>query len=93
MPLQKSPPADSFQIRCSKLGHQIHFSYCRGENFELPCTRILTCWHSYFRVEEHLRDVLSAEEWEQTFEKPVLPKVLTLVELIEEAQRRKREET
>jgi len=83
------PPDDTFQIRCSKLGHQIHFSYCRRENFGLPCVKILTCWHPYFRVEKYLRGELSGEEWKNAFEKPVQPKVLTLVELIEQARKRK----
>lgn len=88
----KSPPDDNFQIRCSKLGHQIHFAYCRKENFGLPCSRIVTCWHPHFDVEAHLRTVLTEEEWENAFEKAVKPKVLTLVELIEQAQKMKKEE-
>lgn len=82
-----TPPEDAFQIRCPKLGHQIHFSYCRGENFGLPCSRILQCWHVYFQVEECLRGELSPEEWRKTFEQPVKPKILSLVELIEQAQK------
>jgi len=85
-------PDDSLQIRCSKLGHQIPFSYCRRENFGLPCVRIITCWHPYFGVEEYLRQGLTVEQWRDTFEKPIKPKVLTLVELIEQAQKRKRDE-
>lgn len=83
------PPDDTFQIRCSKLGHQIDFSYCRRENIGLPCTRILTCWHPYFNVTEYLRLELSEEEWQDAIEKPIKPKILTLVELIEQAQKRK----
>ncbi|MCL7489501.1 MAG: hypothetical protein M8357_15145 [Desulfobulbaceae bacterium] len=86
--MKLTPPDDSLQIRCSKLGHQISFSYCRRENFGLPCIRIITCWHSIFRVEEYLRQELTDEEWREAFEKPVKPKVLTLVELIEQAQKR-----
>ena len=92
MDLKNKPPDDSFQIRCSKLGHQIHFSYCRKENFGLPCTRIITCWHPYFSVEKYLRHELSDEEWKKVFEEPLKPKALTLVELIEQAQKRKKEE-
>ena len=85
------PPDDTFQIRCSKLGHQIHFSYCRKENTGLPCARILTCWHSYFGVTEYLRRELTEEEWQNAIEKPIKPKVLTLVELIEQAQKSKKD--
>ena len=92
MSLNKKPPEDTFQIRCSKLGHQVHFSYCRRENFGLPCARILTCWHPFFSVEDYLRQELTDEEWQDAIEKPVKPKVLSLVELIEQAQKRKKEE-
>ncbi|MFZ5797508.1 MAG: hypothetical protein ACYCYR_10810 [Desulfobulbaceae bacterium] len=81
------PPDDSLQIRCPKLGHQIPFSYCRTENLGLPCSRIMFCWQPYFGVEAYLRRELTPEEWRDTFEKPVQSKVLTLVELIEQAQR------
>ena len=85
------PPEDSFQIRCSKLGHQIHFSYCRKENFGIPCARVLICWQPYFNVENYLRQELTDEEWKKAFEAVPKGKVVTLVELIEEAQKRKRE--
>ena len=87
--MKKNPPDDSFQIRCSKLGHQIHFGYCRKENMGLPCVRILTCWHPYFNVELYFRQELSAEQWKEVFETQPKPKAVTLVELIEQVQKRK----
>ena len=51
----KTPPGDSCQIRCPRLGQQIHFSYCRQENLGLPCFKTLDCWHIYFQVVEHLQ--------------------------------------
>jgi len=81
------PPPDTLQIRCARLGHQIHFSYCRTENLGLPCHRIILCWQPYFVVEAYLRRELTPEEWLDAFAKPVQPKVLTLVELIEQAQK------
>lgn len=87
------PPEDVFRIRCPRLGHQIHFSYCRRENFGLPCSRTLQCWHAYFRVEEYLRGELAPEEWRAAFETPGKSKILSLVELIEQAQKHGRDET
>lgn len=84
---QKIPPEDDFRIRCRKLGHLIHFSYCRRENSGLPCTLTIDCWYRYFPVEELLRAELAEGEWREVFEKPRKPKVLSLVELIEQAQR------
>ena len=89
--MRKNPPDDSFQIRCSKLGHQIHFSYCQKENFGLPCARVLTCWHPYFEVENYLRGRLSEEQWKEALETQPKPKAVTLIELIEQAQNSKKE--
>ena len=81
-----SPPDESFQIRCPKLGHQIHFAYCRQENIGLPCPRTLDCWYMHFHVAEHLRQELSDREWHETFEKPQADKMVSLAELIKKAQ-------
>ena len=82
-----SPPEDSFQIRCPRLGQQIHFSYCRQENMGLPCFRALDCWYLHFDVVAYFRHELTASEWEDTFEKPPTPKMLSLAELIEKARK------
>ena len=87
-----SPPDDSFQIRCPRLGQQIHFSYCRQENLGLPCFRTLDCWHLYFDVAAYLRQELSAAEWQDSFEKPPTPKIVSLAELIEKARKQMKEE-
>jgi hypothetical protein len=87
-----SPPDDSFQIRCPRLGQQIHFSYCRQENTGLPCFKTLDCWYIYFHVAEYLKKELSAAEWEESFDKPPTPKIISLAELIEKAQKQAREE-
>lgn len=82
------PPADDFEIRCRKLGHQIHFSYCRREDSGLPCGKIIDCWYQYFPVAQFLRGEMSEEEWRVVFAKPPLPKILSLVELIAQAQKK-----
>jgi len=83
-----TPPDNTFQIRCPKLGHQVYFAYCRLENTGRPCIRTLDCWYRYFAVEAHLRAELSDEEWRACFEEPAKPKVLSLLEMIEAAQQR-----
>jgi len=87
-----TPPDDSFQIRCPRLGQQIHFSYCRQENTGLPCFKTLDCWYIHFHVVKHLKQELSAAEWEEAFEKPPTPKILSLAELIEKAQKQAEEQ-
>lgn len=87
-----TPPGDDFEIRCPRLGHHLAFSYCREENKGLPCHKILDCWYPHFMVEDFLRRELKPEEWDRVFNRPVKPKVLSLIELIEEAKRTTRQE-
>ena len=89
MKKNKTPPGDEFLIRCPRLGHQIYFSYCRIENNGLPCFKTFDCWYQHFQVEEFLRNELSEEEWEKISGKQVKPKVLSLLEMIEQAKKSK----
>jgi hypothetical protein len=82
-----NPPYDEKQIRCPKLGHQVSFGYCSVEDLGEPCSRCIGCWAEHFDVESHFRGVLSSECFESRFGQPPKPKVVTLVELIERAQR------
>lgn len=83
-----APPKEDYRIRCPRLGHQISFSYCRAENRGLPCFKTLDCWCDHFPVEEYLKKDLTAEEWERAFSGPPKPKILSLVELIQQAKNR-----
>jgi len=87
-----TPPGENEQIRCPRLGHHITFSYCRVESGGLPCFKIIDCWYEHFMVEDFLRSQLKPEEWEKVFNRPMKPKILSLVELIEEAKKRTEEE-
>jgi hypothetical protein len=87
----KGPPKDDEKIRCPRLGHQISFSYCRSENLGLPCFKTLDCWYDHFLVEEYLKQQLTPEEWEKVFSRPPKPKLLSLVELIDQARKQAKE--
>ncbi len=89
--MKDRPPDDTFQIRCPRLGHQIYFSYCRTENQELPCFKVLDCWSGHFLVEEYLRKELTPEQWGRVSDRKPKSKMLSLVELIELAKKRKKE--
>ena len=89
---KKTPPADDYEIRCPRLGHQIHFSYCRQESQGRPCFKTLDCWHSHFDVQAYLQGELTTEEYEAAFCRPVKPKMLSLLELIEQAKKQKSED-
>ncbi len=80
-------PQEDYKIRCPRLGHQINFSYCRFENKGKPCFKALDCWHVHFDVVGFFKEKLSAEEWDKTFGAPPKPKLLSLVELIEQAKK------
>ena len=86
-----TPPEDEFEIRCPRLGHQIYFSYCRFENQGFPCFKILDCWYPHFKVEAFLQKELPPEEWDKLLEKKLKPKMLSLVEMIEQAKKKKEE--
>jgi len=85
------PPNDDYQIRCPRLGHQIFFSYCVVENDGNPCFKIIDCWFRHFDVEAYLQKKLSPEQWDKLVNRPGKPKVLSLVELIEQAKKRRKE--
>lgn len=80
-----SPPEDDYRIRCPRLGHPINFLYCRSENTGIPCSKALDCWFEHFPVAEFLRGELTVEDWNRAFQQPGKTKVLSLLELIEQA--------
>lgn len=88
--LRTDPPKDEFTIRCARLGHQINFPYCRDENSGLPCFKTLDCWYNHFNVHAYLKDRLTEEDFEKVFLNTGKPKVLSLLDLIEQAKKRKK---
>lgn len=82
-----NPPYEEKQIRCPKLGGPVFFEYCRVERHDRPCQRAMICWASSFDVEQFFRETLAPEEFEECFLQPPRPKIVTLVELIENARK------
>ncbi len=76
---------DGEAIYCRKLGHHLKFDYCRRESGELPCSRIAKCWAEKLPIDVFLETHFSAEDLETIFAPPV-PKVTSLIELIQKAQ-------
>jgi hypothetical protein len=91
MKKESTPPGEDVMIRCRRLGNPVSFSYCRIESKGLPCSMIMDCWYDHFMIEDFLRQELTPDEWSRVFNQPLKPKVLSLVELIEEAKKRKTE--
>lgn len=84
---------DNREIRCPKLGGPVTFAYCRVEGGDIPCSRTILCWQPYFPVEAYLRTKLTQTEWERCFNRAPKEKVVSLVELIEEAKKRRKSAT
>lgn len=82
------PPSDDYIIRCPRLGHQVSFSYCRTEQGELPCFKTLDCWFEHFEVEAFFRRELTHEQMEKAFSRSGHSKMMSLLDLIEQAKRR-----
>ena len=72
---------DNQEIYCRKLGHHLHFKYCREENLSLPCSKIRECWFSRIDVSQFLSENFSDEEV-RAIESPAMPKISSIVGLI-----------
>ncbi len=89
----QSPPDENLTIRCPRLGHNLGFSYCRIENNGKPCFKALDCWFEHFQVQAYFEARLEPEEMQQLFLQPPKPKMVSLLELIQQAQSKKSEKT
>ena len=79
-------------VRCRRLGHEIHFGYCRREAAGKPCRMIFDCWWESFDVRGFLRAHLFQEmlsNVEEAASLPACPKLVSLLELIERAKARR----
>ncbi|MDD5168920.1 MAG: hypothetical protein PHN75_08885 [Syntrophales bacterium] len=83
---------NNLEIRCPRLGHEVPFSYCRREAGDLPCLKILSCWQPFFPVESMLKEEMPAEVWVRFMERKPKDKLVTIIDLIEAAKRRRERE-
>ena len=67
------------------LGHLVPFTYCREPGTELPCRKILDCWHERIDIEAFLRESLSPEEFDALLAPPK-QKISQIMELIRKAR-------
>ena len=72
---------------CKMLGHFLTFDYCRAANKGLPCSKVLDCWFQQFPVQKYISENYSSDEQKRIFEAPK-PKILSLAEILEQAQQR-----
>ncbi len=79
---------DEREVRCRRLGHDVKFHYCRTQEGCTPCPSILDCWWQVFDVRKFLEEALSAEQVEEIADRERPAKVVTLLDLIEQAKQR-----
>lgn len=79
---------DDLSRRCPRLGHQVRFSYCRTTSGDTVCPRVLDCWWERFDVVTFFREHLSEAEFESLARPQPREKVVSIVELIEQARKR-----
>ncbi|MEJ2658316.1 MAG: hypothetical protein P8012_14165 [Desulfobacterales bacterium] len=80
---------DQIKRRCPRLGGPVSFGYCRtcGDDRSV-CWKILDCWWEAFDVVAYLKNSLSAEMFNRLVQAKPKPKIVSLVELIEQAKKR-----
>jgi hypothetical protein len=79
---------DHFEMRCPRLGGEVTFSYCRREGGDIPCLRVITCWHPFFPVEQYLKRTMTADAWNTFVLQVPKDKIISIIELIEAAKKR-----
>ncbi|RPJ16449.1 MAG: hypothetical protein EHM30_06370 [Desulfobacteraceae bacterium] len=79
---------DDLVIRCPRLGSDVGFGYCRASgDGQSPCFKVFDCWWETFDVAVYFKERLPGEEFEKLVHSKPKPKVLSLLELIEQARR------
>jgi hypothetical protein len=77
--------------RCRRLGHEVTFAYCRREASGSPCRLVLDCWWEHFDVRTFLQAHLAPEAMARVEQAAITPppsKMLSLLDLIEQARER-----
>jgi hypothetical protein len=76
------------QIRCPRLGSGVTFGYCLGcGEAQAPCFKICDCWWEQFDVVGYLENHLGPEAVATLAHARPKPKVVSLIEMIEQAQK------
>ncbi len=77
---------DERETRCPMLGHGVPFNYCRKLQTNLPCRKIADCWFETFDIKAYLLRHFNHQEIKE-FTRPSQPKLASLIELMEKAQK------
>lgn len=80
---------DKAEIRCPKLGCEITFAYCKKEQGDLPCTRIIRCWQQYFPVKQYLKEIMSNADQERFHAARPKGRIASIFETVERIKSQK----
>jgi len=69
------------------LGHLVSFTYCMAPGSDLPCRKILDCWHARIDIEAYLGENFTQDEI-KTIIAPPQQKVVQLLELVNRVKHR-----
>lgn len=80
---------DTLERRCPRLGGPVAFAYCKGcGDRGQPCWKAIDCWWEHFDIVAYLQENLPVEAFQKLRDARPKPKLNSLVELIEQAQKR-----
>ncbi|MBF0450392.1 MAG: hypothetical protein HQK75_06800 [Candidatus Magnetomorum sp.] len=80
---------DALTQRCRRLGSDVSFDYCRRHAEQNHvCGSIIQCWWEHFDIISFLKEHLPEDQLEALQQPKHKPKITSLMEIIEEAQRR-----
>lgn len=84
---------DKNERRCPRLGHTVFFQYCRtsGDGAE-ACFKLIDCWWESFDVVKFIRENFPEDRVARLMNAAPKPKTIQLVDLIEQARRRLKEQ-
>jgi len=80
---------DQLERRCPRLGGLVSFAYCRTSSEDRSvCWKIFDCWWECFDVVGHLKKSLPEDKFKKLVNAKPKPKIVSIVELIEQAKNR-----
>jgi len=73
------------------LGHHLTFAYCRQTASKQPCRKIFDCWFEKLDIGQFIKENFTKEQI-NTLLAPPKAKMVSLVELIQQAQKNAKEQ-
>ena len=85
---EKVPGIDSYDHKesyCRKLGHNLHFKYCRSAQQGLPCAKIMDCWIGKLPVRQFIMSHYQGQ-MEEIF-RPPSSKINSILEIVDRVKK------